>query len=713
MIEGRDKLLGAFYEETQELLQVLEKSLLSLEKNPGDTELIDDIFRAMHTIKGSSAMFGFDDINRFTHEMEDLFDFVRNGEIEVTNELIDLTLVSCDLIAKMLRDTDAEDGEVVKKVAELREAIALMLPEDDEEEDEDTMSWGSESQSPMSDTESGVDETAIGPEPGEMALYRIRFKLAEDIFNKGTNPLVLLRELASLGRSRVVADTSAVPGLKKLKPDVCYTSWDMALITDRGIDAVNGVFIFVAEECELKVDVISRSAAEFDEEDLDLIGGMLADAEEITNDVLDSILDEKAHMKAGAAGAVGAAGAAGDKRPDESGKKKRRVDSISSIRVPADKLDKLVDLVGELVTVQARLSQAVASETSPALTMLSEEVERLTEELRDNTMSIRMLPIGTLFVRFSRLVRDLSADLGKECQLMTEGAETELDKNVIEKLNDPLVHLIRNAIDHGIEGPDEREALGKPGAGTVRLSAEHSGHDVLIRISDDGAGLDMDAVRRRAVERGLAQEGAVLSESELCSLVLMPGFTTAEEVTSLSGRGVGLDVVKRVIDSLRGSVTVSSIKGKGTTVTLRIPLTLAIIEGLLVKVGADFFVIPLSSIEECVELSRKGRERDYAKNLTDVRGEIVPYIILRDKFGINGDVPGIEQIVITRQGDVRVGFVVDKVIGEHQTVLKTLGKYYREIEGVSGATILGDGTVALIVDVGKLIEVAEMEQLRV
>jgi two-component system chemotaxis sensor kinase CheA len=321
-----------------------------------------------------------------------------------------------------------------------------------------------------------------------------------------------------------------------------------------------------------------------------------------------------------------------------------------------------------------------------------------------------MLPIGTTFSKFKRLVRDLSGELKKHIVLLTEGAETELDKTVIERLNDPLVHLIRNCIDHGIELPDAREAAGKPRQGTIHLSAAHSGANVLIRITDDGAGLDADAIRAKAAEKGLIAADAELSEKETFALIFAPGFSTARQITSVSGRGVGMDVVKRSIDALRGTVEVSSQKGVGTTITLKLPLTLAIIDGLLVKVGDGHYVLPLSIVEECVELTREDVVSAHGRHMTYVRGEIVPYIRLRERFLVGGHAPDMEQIVITESSGGKVGFVVDKVVGEHQTVIKTMGRMYNKVDVISGATILGDGTVALIMDVSKLVESVEMQE---
>ena len=363
-----------------------------------------------------------------------------------------------------------------------------------------------------------------------------------------------------------------------------------------------------------------------------------------------------------------------------------------------------MNLVGELVTVQARLTQEADTRKDPQLLFLAEEVERLSAELRDNTMNIRMVPIGSTFSKFRRVVRDLSRDLGRQVVMTTAGAETELDKTVIEKLNDPMVHLIRNSLDHGVEQPDVRVAQGKDPEGSIYLEAEHSGSHVLIRVTDDGAGIDKDKIRRKAVERNLMEQDAEISDQELYGFIFTPGFSTATVVSSVSGRGVGMDVVRTNIEELRGSIDVKSSKGKGTTVSLKIPLTLAIIEGLLARVGDECYVLPLAAVEECVELEEEDSGAERGRNLVNLRGELVPYVHLRRHFGIHGDRSETEQIVVTRMDGNRVGFVVDEVIGQHQTVIKNLGFLYRDIKEISGATILGDGTLALIIDVPSLIQ---------
>jgi two-component system, chemotaxis family, sensor kinase CheA len=682
-----------FKEEAYERLSELESALLELEEAPSDQELIGRIFRALHTIKGSGAMFGFDEIAAFTHDVETVFDLIRTGRIPVEKELIDLTLRARDLIHTMLDGGDSPQADKEYLIASFKKFIP------------DTASIE------VARPEAAGAQPA--PEVTERTLtYRIRFRPLANLFATGTNPILLLNELRCLGTASVKAHLDLIPPLPDIDPEECYTYWDIVLSTDKGLNAVKDVFVFVEDISEVVIDVIDKGDNDVSDpprrlgeifvergdvrkEDLEKtlrekkpIGELLVDAGLVTKDKVESALLEQAHVK-------------------EARNKRLNEEAASSIRVAAGKLDLLVNLVGELVTVQARLTQQAAAEDNPELVFISEEVERLTEELRDTTMSIRMLPIGTTFSKFKRLVRDLSTELGKEIELCTEGAETELDKTVIERLNDPLIHIIRNSIDHGVEPPALRESLGKPRQGRLNLSAKHSGAYVLIEITDDGAGLDRERIRAKAVERGLIAHDAEISDKDLYALIFAPGFSTAEKVTNVSGRGVGMDVVRKTIDALRGSVEVRSEKGMGTTISLRLPLTLAIIEGLLVKIGMDHFVLPLSAVEECVELTGESAARTHGRHMADVRGNLIPYVRLREEFRINGKLPDREQIVITEIDRNKIGFVVDRVIGQHQTVIKSLGKVYRDVEGISGATILGDGTVALIMDTVRLQQIAE------
>jgi two-component system chemotaxis sensor kinase CheA len=450
-----------------------------------------------------------------------------------------------------------------------------------------------------------------------------------------------------------------------MDPERCYTGWDMLLKTAAGREAIQDIFIFVEDDCELKIEAAAGDAAQ------------------TPAPVAATARREPGNIRPGGERAGG-----------------------SSIRVSADKLDQLVNLVGELVTVQARLSELSVRRDDPDILAISEEVDRLTAELRENSMRIRMLPLRNTFERFRRLVHDLSVELHKPADLVIEGADTELDKTVIDQLNDPLVHLIRNSMDHGIETAEARRAAGKNPTATIRLSAHHSGAQVLIRVSDDGRGLDVQAVRARAIEQGLIGASDEIPESELFSLILAPGFSTARQVTDVSGRGVGMDVVRRNVEALRGSIEIGNRPGAGMAVTLRLPLTLAIIDGSLVRVGHAHFVLPLANSLECVELTRQDVQAVHGNHLARVRGETIPYIRLSEFFRMEAPPPEREQIMVVETEDGHYGLVVDEVLGNHQTVIKSLGRIYRDVQTVSGATILGNGTVALILDPYRLVQSA-------
>jgi two-component system, chemotaxis family, sensor kinase CheA len=697
-----DQHRETYKEEARELLAELEVSLLELEENPEDEELIGSIFRAMHTIKGSGAMFGFDDIAAFTHEIETVFDLVRDGKMAVTKKLIDLTLEARDYIIKMVEE-DAKDEEKGDLMIELFRAL---IPSEGISSETSSTYVGSKSTS-----HALQDKKKHGSK-----IYRIRFRPNHEIFSTGTNPILLLNELRNLGECHVLARTDAVPVLKDLDAEKCYLYWDIVLKTAGGINSIKDVFIFVEDECDLTIDEIETKGGV--EEEYKKLGEILVEKGDLTSEDLQKILASRKYI-----GEILSESGAVEQAAVESAlveqqevrrllKKQNEATAASSIRVAAEKLDTLVDLVGELVTVQASLSQKASFQDDSELVSIAEEVERLTADLRDNTMNIRMLPIGTTFSKFKRLVRDLSGELGKEIILTTEGGDTELDKTVIERLNDPLVHIIRNSIDHGIEAPEARKAAGKSRKGTVCLAARHSGANVLIEISDDGAGLDPEAIKAKAIKKGLIGPGEELTENELFSQIFIPGFSTVKEVTDVSGRGVGMDVVKRSIELLRGSIKITSEKGTGTKITLKLPLTLAIIDGLLVEIGQEKFVIPLSVVEECIELNGGDVAGSDGRHIANVRGEMVPYIILRDLFKIEGKSPDIKQIAITEVDGGRVGLLVDQVIGEHQTVIKGLGKVYKDASEFSGATILANGTVTLILDVHRILETSEQEERR-
>jgi len=640
----------SFREEAREVLVDLEAALLELNENRGDEGLVGRVFRALHTIKGSGSMFGFEDLAAFTHHLESAYDEVRNGRLEVGSELIDLTLTALDQIRAMLEEREgaaeaAVRAEILLKVRKLA-GIAEKVP-----------------------AAGKIANVPIAPFAAPIRQWAIRFAPGPDLLLNGANPLLLFAELRQLGGLSLKASMEMIPPLAELDPERCYVSWEMVLAAPVDRDAVHDVFIFVEDSCELAIVPVADSAA---------------DARETDAAVAEGLEEPRA--------------ASGGRRTYD------KPDNASSLRVPAAKLDQFVDLVGELVTVQARLAELAARRDDPEVAEVSEEIERLTSALRENSMNIRMLPIRATFEKFRRLVHDLARDLVKDVELTMEGADTELDKTVIEQLGDPLMHLIRNSMDHGIEPKNLRLARGKRATAKIHLSARHSGASVLIAVSDDGGGINAEAVRRRAVDKGLLAPETQLTEAQTFALIFQPGFSTAQQVTDVSGRGVGMDVVRQRVEALRGSIDVSSKPELGTSVTLRLPLTLAIIDGLLVAVGEACFVLPLASTLECIELSAQDIERANGKHVANVRGEIVPYIRLREHFNIAGPRPELEQIMIVESGEGRFGLAVDQVLGNCQTVIKNLGRVYRHVQAVSGATILGNGRVALILDPERLVQ---------
>jgi len=697
------ELRTTFKEEAYELVAELESALLDLEKTPDDAEQIGRVFRAMHTIKGSGGACEFHDIVTFTHELESVFDKIRNGKASATREIIDLTLQARDQI-RALFDRYYQNGSVDEsKSIEIITALQEQI---------------SHAKAPMKTTTTSESAVSTNKREGRSVTYRIRFWPHPELFVQGTDPLRLLDELRTLGDCMVVAQTESIPYLGDIDPHACYTSWDIILTTSRELNAIEDVFIFVKDTSYVKISVIDRGGRIDSETAYKKLGEILLERGDLATEDLEKVLHSQKKVgemlvETGVVSPEKVQSALVEQQHvREMRENRKKADAVSSIQVATDKLDSLVNLVGELVTIQARLSQTALSTQRDELSAIAEEVERLTASLRDTTMNIRMLPIGTTFSKFKRLVRDLSLELGKEIELTTHGAETELDKTVIERLSDPLVHIIRNSIDHGIEDPESRVASGKGRGGTIHLSAVHSGAHVLIRVEDDGAGLDAEAIRRKAIDKGLVQKDDCPTEDKLWELILEPGFSTAKVVTGVSGRGVGMDVVKRAIDALRGSIDISSTKGKGTSITLKLPLTLAIIDGFLTRIGEEHFIFPMSLIEECVELKRDGSQATHERCLAKVREQLVPYIRLREHFLTGGERPDFEQIVITNVDGRKVGIVVDAVVGEHQTVIKSLGRFYLNVDGISGATILGNGTVALILDVPKLVRLVERQEMQ-
>jgi two-component system chemotaxis sensor kinase CheA len=651
--------IAAFRVEAGDLLDQIEQGLLDLGHRLDDRGLIDEVFRGLHTLKGSGAMFGFNALADFTHHCETAFDRVRKGLAPATQELVAVILSARDHMRALIEGDGAgleSTGAAI--LAQLQAAI-----------------------------DGASDVVPAAAAPAAPKGWRLFFRLPAEAMANGTNPLMLLDELRDLGECRIVARTDTIPPLADLVPTECHIGWDVELRGDISRDDIDDVFIFVMDDMELTIEPLEVEASDAPaavpvETVADVPAGDLPAA------VQDSAVSRTSAKPAG-----------------------------ESVRVPAERLDELMDRVGELVIVQSRLSQLASGHGSAvgnelALRSISEEIERLAGELRDTMMVLRMVPVASLFSRFRRLVHDLARETGKTIELSTEGETTEVDKTMIERLADPMVHLIRNACDHGLETPEDRLAAGKPAAGQVRLSAHQAGGEVLITIRDDGRGIDRVRVRAKAEAQGLIQPGQPISDHDLLQMIFHPGFSTAAQVTNLSGRGVGMDVVKRTIESLRGTIDITSAPGEGSTVVLRIPLTLAIIDGLLVRVGEGRYVIPLGAVEECLELSLEEDLRSRGRSFITLRDRLVPFLRLREIFDTGTRPDPHQKIVVIATGTERVGLVVDQIIGSHQTVIKSMSPLHRDVATFAGATILGDGGVALILDVAQLVMLGQNQEER-
>ncbi|MEO0621808.1 MAG: chemotaxis protein CheA [Pseudomonadota bacterium] len=659
-----------FMQEANEVLEALESRLLELEGDPTNLEIVDAVFRSLHTLKGSGEMFGFTALARFTHSFENAYDAVRSGRTQVSQTLIDVSLKSRDHIQRLI-DIGTDEAENAR-LAEAPEGLALL-----KEIDGYLGGSGGGAAAPEAADAEPKAETS-GP-----VRYRATFTPDRDALRTGMRPDLLVEELADLGSAEIRCFGDKIPSLEEIDPAGCYLHWEVMLETDTSKSAIEDIFLF-ADEDALALEALDDAPEEAKPE-------------------------EAPAAKAEAAGTPGPTPAAKPAEADKSGGGERPATSArrsDSVRVQSHRLDALMDQLGELVIAQARLNRIAQELQDPGLVGTAEEIERLITGLRDATLSIRMLPIGTVFGKFRRVVRDLSSELGKDVSLVTEGEDTELDKNVIDSLSEPLVHIIRNSVDHGVEPLDERRAAGKDDAATVRMAALQSGGEVLVTVSDDGGGLKTEKIRARAIERGLIAPDNDLSDKQINQLIFAPGFSTAESLSSVSGRGVGMDAVRTVITDLGGSVEVESTTGKGTDITLRLPLTLAIIEGLLVRVSSAPYVLPLASVEECVELKADQTRRESGRSILTIRDELVPFLDLKQLFGFEHDGEAGQRIVIVRAEGRRVGLVVDDIIGQHQTVIKSLSPYHRDIDGLAGGTILGDGAVALILDPVALVKSA-------
>lgn len=651
--------ISVFRTEAAELLEQIESGLLDLTRSLEDRDQIDAVFRGLHTLKGSGAMFGFEALAAFTHHCETAFDRVRKGDVPATHELVSAVLSAQDHMRALLETPNGDHDEMSAVLLDnLHRAVN-----------------GAGSPAAVADV---AATTPAAGKAGGLREWRIRFSLPANAMANGTNPLGLLDEMRDLGDCRIIADTTKVPELATLDPRDIHLAWDVTLKTEKPRSDIEDVFIFVMDDMAL----------------------------EITEVAVDPPANAAVHMPVAKAVVVTEREAPAVQAANDS----KQAKSAENVRVPAERLDEMMDRVGELVIAQSRLTQLAGTAADLGLRSVSEEIERLSGELRDTMMVLRMMPVASLFSRFRRLVHDLSRETGKEIELITEGESTEVDKTVIDRLADPLVHLVRNSIDHGLEQPEERLAAGKDAKGKVILSAHQTGGEVIITIKDDGRGINRERVRAKAEASGIIQPGATLTDQDLLQLIFQPGFSTAQAVTNLSGRGVGMDVVKKTVEALRGTIDITSKTGEGSTVALRIPLTLAIIEGLLVRVGQGCYVIPLSAVEECLELSLEDDLRSRGRSFISLRDNLVPFLRLRELFRTGTQPDPHQKVVVISTGSERVGLVVDQIIGDHQTVIKSMSKLHHDVVTFSGATILGDGSVALILDVTHLVAAGQQQE---
>ena len=658
-----DQAQQTFIVEARELLQAMEQSLLQLESEPGDQDAIGAIFRAAHTIKGSAGLFGLASIVGFTHIVEDVLDRLREGSVAVDAALIALLLKCGDHMLELV-EVVADRGETPTPAAlergeALREALSAYQP--------------------MRTAVASVETAEVTDDVAVEVLWHISLRFGTDVFRNGMDPLSFLRYLETLGQLIQVATlTDSIPPMDSWDPESCYLGFEIDLRSTASHATLNEVFDFVRDDCEVHISAVDEAP-----------DSTAAIAGELVTPVEPGLVT------------------AAPQRPAASEAKTR---DGNYVRVNADKLDELINLVGELVIASAGASLLARSCNNDPLQEASSTVSGLVEEILDGALHLRMIPIGDTFNRFRRVVRDISQELGKDIELSISGAETELDKTVVEKIGDPLMHLLRNAMDHGIESADARRAAGKSAKGHLSLNAYHDSGSIVIEIADDGAGLNRERILQKAQERGLVASGAVLTDQEIYNLIFEAGFSTAEAVTNLSGRGVGMDVVKRNITLLRGTVDLDSRPGQGTVVRIRLPLTLAIINGFLVGIDQSTYVIPLDMVQECIELDEQQRQSSRDTGYLDLRGQVLPLVHLRDHFSHEGPASRRQNVVVVRYAEHKAGLVVDDLLGEFQTVIKPLGKLFGALRGISGSTILGSGAVALILDVPVLLnQIVQLE----
>lgn len=685
-----------FIEEADEGLDIMESGLLELSDGAGGIELVNDIFRAAHSIKGGSATFGFANVSEFTHLMETLLDEIRDESREATPDCIQVLLESVDCLREMMTavkdDREANDDRSTKVAGQLQQILDSVS--------EVTSSSSSTMPSPqLSETsESTVTETAN-------RVWTIDFIPNFEILKQGNDPALLFRELRNLGTLKVDAVTDSLPDLAEIDPELCYISWVLTLESECEKEQIEEVFDWVVDDSKLKIELQSENCEESQQK------------ENLEEDANHHEIDTQKDHSPSVANPAKETSASTTSSPSENKPAKKE---NGSIRVGIDKIDSLLNLVGELVITQSMLkrygSNDINAELAPDLGDLHDglaQLEMNARELQDVAMKMRMLPIKTAFARFPRLIHDLSLQLGKKVDLEIVGEHTELDKTVLEKIGDPLVHLVRNGLDHGLETPERRIAAGKPESGNLKLAAWHEAGNIIIQVSDDGAGINNEIILAKARERGLVADDEKLAPEAIPYLIFHPGFSTAATVSDVSGRGVGMDVVKRNIQDLGGRVEVKSEYGRGSTFTIRLPLTLAILDGQLVRIEDDVYTVPLLSIVETVVVDETRLNMMAAQSTVyRLRNEYIPVINMVDALGLSGESKSLAEplsivgklLVIVESAGKIVGLVVDDLLDQQQVVLKSLDANYQQIKGLAGATILGDGAVSLIIDIPSLVE---------
>ncbi|ROO33606.1 MULTISPECIES: chemotaxis protein CheA [unclassified Pseudomonas] len=685
-----DQAQQTFIVEAREQLQAMEESLLQLENDPGDDDAIGAIFRAAHTIKGSAGLFGLEPIVSFTHIVEDVLDRLRNGSVEVDTGLIAVLLKSSDHMLELINVVANQGGTLAPQALKREMELCQVLQE---------------YQAPVPADTSRPEARTATDEPSETRLWHISLRFGQDVFRNGMDPLSFLRYLQTLGEIvHIDTLTDTLPAADSWDAESCYLGFDIEFRSAASHGAINEVFDFVREDCLIEIVALDDDQRPDTQAptNTDLVASTPAQGAESTGLVAsgDLLPDQRKTPRVPTQAVAERQTVASDSKARDG----------TYVRVNADKLDELINLVGELVIASAGASLLARTCHNDSLQESTSTVSGLVEEILDGALRLRMIPIGETFNRFRRVVRDVSQELGKDIDLIISGAETELDKTVVEKIGDPLMHLLRNAMDHGIETAEARLAAGKPAKGHLHLNAYHDSGSIVLEIADDGAGLNRDRILEKAQERGLVAPGASPTDQEIYNLIFEPGFSTAQSVTNLSGRGVGMDVVKRNITLLRGTVDLDSQPGHGTVVRIRLPLTLAIINGFLVGIGQSTYVIPLDMVQECIELSEEDGVASREQGYLDLRGEVLPLVYLRDHFNHEGPAARRQNVVVVRYADLKAGLVVDDLLGEFQTVIKPLGKLFGALRGISGSTILGSGAVALIVDVPALLtQIAQIE----